>query len=249
MIYSKPYRLLGGLLFAAVLLLSGGLAVAQEFRGTILGRITDPSGAAVPGVQITVTNEKTNVSSNAVSEDDGAYQVPFLIPGAYRLEVGAAGFNEYVQSGITVAVGQRVTVNVAMKVGQVSETVTVAANRDLAGDLDRRDGAGDRQNEGRVYASQWPHGLHVESAAEGVIWQIPTFGATGTSGLRPFDNLGGSAWSMNGGRLPVLTYSPGRAPQSTRGWFNFSRRWMWCRSSRFRPTPTIHNTAEPVAAW
>src|SRR5262245_66151578 len=100
MIYSKSYRLLSGSLLAAVLLLNGGLVAAQEFRGTILGRITDPSGAAVPGAQITVTNEKTNVSSNAVSEEDGAYQVPFLIPGTYRMEVGAAGFNKYLQSGI-----------------------------------------------------------------------------------------------------------------------------------------------------
>jgi hypothetical protein len=66
--YSKPYSSLGGLLFAAVLLLSGGLAVAQEFRGTILGRITDPSGAAVPGVQITVTNETFNTLNTVIFE-------------------------------------------------------------------------------------------------------------------------------------------------------------------------------------
>ena len=222
MIYSKPYRLLGGLLFAAVLLLSGGLAVAQEFRGTILGRITDPSGAAVPGVQITVTNEKTNISSNAVSEDDGAYQVPFLIPGAYRLEVGAAGFNKYLQSGITVAVGQRVTVNVAMKVGQVSETVTVAANATL---LETSTGGMGQVIDKMKVESMPLNGRMVfmlNQLAEGVIWQIPTFGATGTSGLRPFDNLGGSAWSMNGGRLTTNEFLLDGAPDSTRGRFNFS---------------------------
>ncbi len=58
--------------------------------------------------------------------------------------------------------------------------------------------------------------------AGGVNWQVPTFGATGTSGLRPFDNQGGSAWSLNGGRLATNEFLVDGAPDSTRGRYNFS---------------------------
>src|SRR5713226_6965190 len=90
-------------LFAlAGLCLGAGLAVAQEFRGTILGRVTDPSGGVIPGATVVVTNEQTNVVSKTVTEADGAYAVPFLIPGTYRVEVEGNGFRKFVQSGITM---------------------------------------------------------------------------------------------------------------------------------------------------
>ena len=64
-----------------VAVLSAGGAGAQEFRGTILGRVTDPVGAAVPGVTVVVTNQETNVSAETVTQSDGAYAAPYLIPG------------------------------------------------------------------------------------------------------------------------------------------------------------------------
>ncbi|PYR18094.1 MAG: hypothetical protein DMF94_21310 [Acidobacteria bacterium] len=67
---------------AGVLLAS--VANAQEFRGTILGRVTDPQGAAIPHVTVVVTNEATNVASESLSENDGAYAVPFLIQASTR---------------------------------------------------------------------------------------------------------------------------------------------------------------------
>ncbi len=59
-----------------------------------------------------VVNEETNVSSQAFTEGDGAYRVPFLIPSKYRLEVTLAGFKKFVRSGITVGVTQNVSVDV-----------------------------------------------------------------------------------------------------------------------------------------
>jgi Carboxypeptidase regulatory-like domain len=56
-----------------VIRVSAGGVGAQEFRGTILGRVTDPQGAAVPGVTVVVTNQGTNVSAEAVTQSDGAY--------------------------------------------------------------------------------------------------------------------------------------------------------------------------------
>ena len=65
---------------------------SQEFRATLLGRIADTSGAAIPGAKVGVTNMDTDVSSSAVSTADGAFTVPYLIPGKYRLDVEAEGF-------------------------------------------------------------------------------------------------------------------------------------------------------------
>ena len=86
--------------------------------------------------------------------------------------------------------------------------------------------------------------------AGGVNWQVPTLGASGTSGLRPFDNIGGSAWSMNGGRARPPTSSCSTARRTARAAATTSRRRsMPSRNSRFRPTPTTPSTDAPAAAW
>ncbi|HEV8485172.1 MAG TPA: carboxypeptidase regulatory-like domain-containing protein [Blastocatellia bacterium] len=195
---------------------------AQEFRGTILGRITDSAGAAIPGANVAAINERTNVVSKAVTADDGAYNVPFLIPGTYRVEVDAPGFRRFAQSGINVTVNQKATVNIELQVGAVDQTVTVTADATL---LDTSHGG-----MGQVIDQQKVEALPLKGrnifilnqVAPGVNWQVPTFGATGTSGLRPFDNLGASAWSMNGGRVTTNEFLLDGAPDSTRGRYNFS---------------------------
>src|SRR5918993_4389921 len=94
-------------------------ASSQEYRGTILGRVLDQQGAVLPGAIIVVTNENTNVSDQTVSEADGVYTVPFLIPGKYRVSVELPGFKRFIQSGITVAIGQRATVDARLELGDV----------------------------------------------------------------------------------------------------------------------------------
>jgi len=195
---------------------------AQEFRGTILGRITDVSGAVIPGATVSATNEDTNVRSAAVSQADGAYEIPFLIPSTYRVEVEIQGFHKHVQSGITVAVAQNVTLDVVLKVGRMSETVTVSADASL---LDRANGA-----LGQVIGKEMVEGMPLNGRmiftltqlATGVIWEVPDFGATGSSGLRPFDNNAGSAWSLNGGRPGTNEFLLDGAPNGARGRFNFA---------------------------
>jgi hypothetical protein len=198
------------------------MVVAQEFRGTILGRITDPSGAAIPGATVTVTNEKTNVSASTVSGADGAYNVPFLIPGPYRVEVEVPGFRKFIQSGITVAINQRAAVNVVLQIGEVTESVSVAADAPL---LETTTGGMGQVVDKKKVESLPLNGRMIfmlNQLAEGVIWQVPNLGASGTSGLRPFDNAGGSAWSLNGGRVSTNEFLLDGAPDSTRGRFNFA---------------------------
>ncbi len=111
---------------------------AQDFRGTIQGRVTDPQGGAIPHVTVLVTNEATGVDAEGLTESDGAYAVPFLLPGRYRVEVALPGFKKFVQSGIAVGVAQRATVDVTLTLGEVTETVDVRAEASL---LDRASGA------------------------------------------------------------------------------------------------------------
>src|SRR5262245_33941798 len=113
----KPRMVASGTALAVLLVtwaagvLPASVADAQEFRGTVLGRVTDPQGAAIPHVTVVVTNEATNVASESLSEDDGAYAVPFLIPGKYKIETTLAGFKTFVRSGVTVGVNQHATVD------------------------------------------------------------------------------------------------------------------------------------------
>jgi hypothetical protein len=197
-------------------------SAAQDYRGAVLGRVTDPSGAAVAGAKVAAVNEATNTVAAAQTAADGAYFIPFLIPGRYRVEVEASGFQKYAQSGITVSVNSQVRVDVTLQVGAITESVTVTADAPL---LETATATMGQVVDRRKVEAMPLNGRMIfmlNRLAQGVIWQTPTFGATGTSGLRPFDNLGGSAWSMNGGRLTSNEFLLDGAPNSTRGRYNFA---------------------------
>jgi hypothetical protein len=106
-------------------------ARAQEFRGSISGRVTEASGAAVPNATVTVTNTGTNTSSTATTNDSGDYVVPYLTPGGYRVTVEAAGFKKSLRQDIEIRVGDKLALDFALEVGQVQETVNVTSDAPL----------------------------------------------------------------------------------------------------------------------
>src|SRR5881396_3670460 len=110
-----------------VTLLCSAAALAQEFRGTILGRITDSSGAIIAGASVRVRNIDTNASAGTTSNETGNYQVPFLLPGNYAIEVEHAGFKKLERQGVRVSTNQQVTLDFTLDVGAASESVTVTA--------------------------------------------------------------------------------------------------------------------------
>jgi hypothetical protein len=114
-----------------MLALAGPLALAQEFRGTILGRVVDPSGAVVPAAKITVTNDATRVPVEARTNQEGNYNVPFLLPGTYTVSVEAQGFRPAVRQNITVQVNDRLTLDFTMELGATTEAVTVVGDSPL----------------------------------------------------------------------------------------------------------------------
>src|SRR5580704_13420318 len=105
-------------------------AQSQAFS-QIQGTVQDASGAPVPGAQVKATQTDTGVSRVVTTENDGAYVLPNLPIGPYRLEVTKAGFSTYVQTGIVLQVATSPTVDISLKIGAVNEQVQVEANAAL----------------------------------------------------------------------------------------------------------------------
>ena len=111
---------------ALVLLLTGGTAFAQA-TAELNGRVTDESGAVLPGVTVTATQTDTGFTRTVVTDDTGTYVMPNLPTGPYRLEVSLQGFKTYAQTGIVLQVGATPTINASLAVGNLEETVSVEA--------------------------------------------------------------------------------------------------------------------------
>jgi hypothetical protein len=107
------------------------LLAAQEFRGTILGRVTDTTGAVVPDAAVQATNADTGVVASTRSNADGNYQIPFLLPGDYTLTVEHTGFRKVDRSGVRVSTNTQVTLDIRLEVGDISELVTVRGEAPL----------------------------------------------------------------------------------------------------------------------
>ena len=113
-------------LLAAFFVLFAAQALAQE--ATIVGTVTDPSGAAVANASITVTNTDTGVSRDLPTSGDGQYVAPDLQIGHYVVRATASGFKGAEQKNLVLAVGDRTRVDFKLQVGSAQETVTVEAN-------------------------------------------------------------------------------------------------------------------------
>lgn len=95
--------------------------------GSLTGRITDSSGAAIPNANITITNSTTNQSFELTTDDEGVYRAQNLPPGTYTLNARAANFKTFMATNLNVRPGLRSKFNANLDVGTVSETVTVTA--------------------------------------------------------------------------------------------------------------------------
>jgi hypothetical protein len=119
-------------------------AKAQVAGGTILGTVSDPSGAVVAGAEITIKDIATGVVRQAASNASGFYLIPNLPSGEYDLRISAPGFSVGTASGITMTVGAEQTLNIVLKLGAASSTVEVAeiasgvdtTTSSLSGDVD-----------------------------------------------------------------------------------------------------------------
>jgi hypothetical protein len=99
----------------------------QVVGGTISGKVSDSSGASIPNAKVIVKNLATGVSTTIMTNAQGIFTAPNLLPGDYEARITALGFETSVQNGITLTVGAQQTLNIVMKVGAVNETVEVTA--------------------------------------------------------------------------------------------------------------------------
>src|SRR5258708_4370974 len=112
------------------LLLCGSIPIAAQVTGgTILGTITDTSGAIVPKATVTVKNQATDLTRIVSTNQDGLYRTPNLIPGKYQVSVSATGFATAVRNEVTVDVGQELQIDLQLRVGHATETVEVTGEQ------------------------------------------------------------------------------------------------------------------------
>lgn len=183
------------LAFSSLILCLAALsAPAQEFRATISGHVYDSSGGAVPNAKLQAVNTANNETSNATTDHAGAYTIPFLRPGQYKLSVSAPGFKQFNRENITLEVGRVVGIDVTLEVGAVTESINVTA---VSAQLETQTASrvatvSTTQVAEMPLNSRNPYilgammsGVTFRGAA---IWQ------------RPFDNGAIAEWSVNGGR-------------------------------------------------
>jgi len=109
-----------GIFFLACL-----MASAQDYRAKVQGMVSDASQAVVVGAKVTIHNDNTGVEAVKTTNEAGFYSFDFVEPGKYTVTVEQTGFSKFIQQNVQVQVRGDVTVNVALTVGAVAETITV----------------------------------------------------------------------------------------------------------------------------
>ena len=181
--------------FAALLVVALGPLHAQEARGTILGRVTDPTNAVVAGATVEVTNTETGVRQVSTTNMSGDFLVPFLIPGTYTVKVESPGFKTYTRTGLVLRVNDQLAVNVQLELGQPTQTVEVSAVSPM---LDTSTASMGQVVESRtILELPLKDGmvLTLATLAPGVIFTPESAGY-----VRPFDTASPSTMTIDGTR-------------------------------------------------
>jgi hypothetical protein len=171
---------------------------AQEYRATITGTVTDPSGASIPNATIKATNNATNNVSETKTNSDGVYTMPLLEPGVYRVEATAPGFQSIQRTGITLAVGQRLNLALQMTVGQATTEITVTGQQEVIDSADASRGLVFDPTKTQEYPLNGRQSYMLLSLTPGVIFTQEQFGASGFSGTRGWDV--NNSYKFNGAR-------------------------------------------------
>lgn len=124
------YRMFFQVAFCS-LLAAATFAQSQDARGNIVGRVTDPTGAVVPGADVKARSATTGVVVGSKSNESGNYVLPFLMPGMYEVTTEVTGFRKFVRGNVQVRVNENVELNIQMTVGDVAESVEVTAETPL----------------------------------------------------------------------------------------------------------------------
>jgi hypothetical protein len=128
-LYSSKSFVLGPVILIA--LLPQQRVFSQSELATLTGVVTDSSGAVLTNVDVTVTNNGTNLSKGSTTNESGRYFLPGLKPGLYSVSASLAGFKKYVNAAVTLQVNQTARLDITLDVGEISQEVTVSAEAPL----------------------------------------------------------------------------------------------------------------------
>jgi hypothetical protein len=210
-----------GLGFLLVILALTCTLSAQEYRGLIIGRVTDPSGAVVSNA--TVVARGPQQTYTAKTNNNGDFTIPFVQPGTYDVTAEAQGFKRENKQGVNIDVSQKVNLNFSLQVGTTGEEVRVQA--DLVG-VNTADASGGTVMDPEKVQNLPLNGRQVYmlmTLTPGVRFTTGTFGPTGNSGTRGWDQT--NAYQINGviNNLNQFTLNGAPISQQTStargGWF------------------------------
>jgi hypothetical protein len=178
-------------LFVAMVVFMGAVS-AQEFRGTISGQVTDPTGAVVPEANVSVKEINTGTANQTKSDGAGQYVVPFLLPGQYSITVTAPGFETVTRNSITLQSQEHPIINLTLTVGETTQTVTVSDTVPL---IDQANAS-----VGQVISTESVADLPLNGRTPTTLTEL-SVGVITTAApqiVHPFDNNAGNSWSVGG---------------------------------------------------
>jgi len=176
----------------SVLLVCAAPLIAQEFRSTISGAVTDPSGSAVAQAKIAVTETHTGTKVQTESDSAGRYNAPFLLPGDYEIKVTAAGFKETLRKSVHLGSGENTVIDVVLEVGSTAQTIEVTEEVPLINSENASVGQAITTREVEDLPLNGRTPLVLASLSMGVL-------ATGQPSLiHPFDSGAAAGWSIGG---------------------------------------------------
>jgi hypothetical protein len=114
-----------------VCLLTASICWSQDTRGSIGGRVLDPSGAVIAGAQVVVTNTAMGVKTTVSTNNEGIYRAPLLQPGMYQIEVTSSGFKKAVRDAVELRVADRLDIDIPLEIGSSETAVTVSGEAPL----------------------------------------------------------------------------------------------------------------------
>ena len=199
-----------------LVLACASLLNAQEYRATLLGRVTDSSEAVVPGAKVTATNRDTGVANASEANGEGNWMIPYLLPGVYELRVEQSGFKSFQRGPIELRVNDRMRLDVVLEVGQLSDHVTVTAEAPLleVASSDRGQVIDNRN------ITDLPLGAHNPYTLMNLGTGVQYTGSL--TWARPYDSGTVGAFSINGGRNGMNDFQIDGVPNNLVGLNNLA---------------------------